>query len=154
DGYVSLLDVFQYLGEKVPESARLLGKPRQAPLLHDDGSVARDIILPVDRGRVGAVIEQTQRQLAKLLDLHTGGYLPDWPRARARALPEKGLRLAVAPGGSPGLSLEQSRGLGFVYAFLKGGIPREQFLALAGSWADDPTPEPPRPVLQYCTVCG
>jgi hypothetical protein len=154
---VSLLEVFRYLDEKVPQSATLLGRPRQAPLLHDDGNAARDVILTVDRGRVAAVIQETQRQLAKLLELHSGGYLPDWAYAPARDVLEKRLRLAVAPAGAPGMSPEQSRLLGFVYAFLRGGITREQFLDIARPRGEDPArpdPPPPPPTLKYCTQCG
>jgi hypothetical protein len=104
---------------------------------------------------VGAVIQETQRQLAKLLELHSGGYLPDWAYAPARDVLEKRLRLAVAPAGAPGMSPKQSRLLGFVYAFLKGGITREQFLDIARPGGDDPAPpKPPRPTLTHCTQCG
>jgi hypothetical protein len=67
DGCVSIMDVYKYLEQQVPRSARRLSRSDQDPLLF--GNIASDIILPVDRERIRIALrrqeEQARRQSAE-----------------------------------------------------------------------------------------
>jgi len=163
DGCVSVMDIFRYLQDTVPATARRISNSLQEPELFGD-QISRDVVLTVNCARVAEAArkreeaarlrsEQVREKRRKLFALHEDGMPLDNFRY-ALELVEKS---------SADLEPEEKKIAGLLNALLDGKISLEVYLAFAVSQgpavqpgaskaaaglgaASPPVPAPPAPL--------
>lgn len=171
DGYVSAMEVFKYLEQNVPESARRLAKGDQHPLLC--GDLAKDIILTVDKQRIDELRkkeeeeerkhrEQLRTKRRRLFELYDEDHL-------SRKNYEQALRLIEKK--DEELTKKELHKKKLAEAVINDGISVETYLAsleaMEGGEKPELTPEPIKPEarndgndskkepkLKFCIHCG
>jgi hypothetical protein len=178
DGCVSVMDVFRYLQQTVPVSARRMAQNVQDPLLC--GDISKDIVLTVNSARIMEIArqrseaerrrrEEIQRKRRRLVEMRDSDEIPAEMFYRVLPLLEK----------SPSeLTAEESRVAGFLDAMLADKITVKLFLdsvqplqekpiekpadkppaAAAAATTGRTTITPPQPLkaaaIRFCIHCG
>lgn len=153
DGYVSILEVYNYLQRMVPDSVRRLCNSLQEPLLV--GDIAGEIVLTANSQRVRELDterveaerrrkEKNQEKRQKLSALRDRGDFPLDAYLEALGLIEK----------SPAeMTSNESKLAKNLDALFKDGITAEVYL-LNRDAIIRPDPQPPEIDTKYCIYCG
>lgn len=153
DGQVTALEVFRYLQEKVPQTAREMARSHQEPLLQGD-AISQDITLTVDAAALArrdaerARAEEARRmQLStrsvKLTELTHAGEMP-------LAVAQEGLALLTSEPGK--LSEDEQTLRDLLLSVLDGHVSSASYLKARERIRIEPVPVPP--ALQFCINCG
>jgi Caspase domain/zinc-ribbon domain len=175
DGCASVMDIFRYLQETVPATARRVSQSLQEPLLFGD-QISKEVVLTVNcqlmmefarrkREAERLLGERIKQNRQKLFSLHEGGGLPLQAFSDAMSLLEK----------DPGSQTPDERRRGkLLEALLDDKIPLDVYLAFADTarpvappavppeyrrHQTQPAPDPPAsapasPEVRYCINCG
>ena len=151
DGCASVMDIFRYLQDTVPATARRVSQSLQEPLMFGD-QISKDVVLTVNcrlmmeaaRQRLESARlhnERVREKRQKLFLLHQEGGMP---------LPAYSLAMSLLERPPGGLTVEQQRLAKLLDALLDEKIGLDVYLGFAGAppqVADPPKAEPPlRPV--------
>lgn len=87
DGLVSIFDVYKYLRDKVPRSAKELADATQEPVLKCE-NIAKDFTISINPGRIEEIDEEKKREEAvkKLRSFHIDGELSGKQYGRLRKI--------------------------------------------------------------------
>jgi len=154
DGYVSLSEVYKYLQNNVPDSARKLSHSIQEPLLA--GDITKDLFLTVNAERLKEKLEELKLKRKKLTDMYENNELTASVYTQSIMLQEKT---------DYELSNKEKKLKRNLDAFLNGGLSKETFL---DNWemimqmqersTDSPQQKEPEvkpaPQVKFCRYCG
>jgi len=154
DGYVSLSEVYKYLQDNVPGSARKLSRSIQEPLLA--GDITKDLFLTVNAERLKEKLEELKLKRKKLTDMYENDELNVPVYTQSIMLLEKS---------DYELSNKEKKLKRNLDAFLNGGLTKETFLdnwemiiqVQERSIEPPPQKEPetkPTPQVKFCRNCG